>query len=141
MFFFYSLKNKLNRVPGGKKIPLNCGLCKQKSTFYECTVDDNFSIYHFLELWKRTKRVMQCGECLAVSDYYEVFPLEKAQEERAAAATKVKELEESARKNMEAEKERQRQQDLAQKKRAEEQRLKQIEVDNDLKELKKKLGK
>ncbi|MBP6595327.1 MAG: hypothetical protein KA255_20045, partial [Candidatus Obscuribacter sp.] len=74
---FVSLGSELKRVPNGKKQNFECGKCKKRTTFYESSMDDSLKAFLVVELYKRSKRVMQCGECLSACDYYSLFPLEK----------------------------------------------------------------
>ncbi len=98
-----------------------------------------------LDLWKRSKRVMQCGECLGVCDCYSVYPEDKLAEEEAARQAELerkKREQEEAQKRQEAEaKERARQQEEARKKYESEKARKDQEVDDELAQMKKKLGK
>jgi hypothetical protein len=139
---FFGMGNRqLNRVQGGKKLTLTCLSCHKKAPFYECRIDDNFKLYAVLEVWKRTKRVLQCGECLAVSDYYDVFPEEKDLAEQAVSQRKQQEAEAKAKVAQEEEKQRKRQEELEAKQREERVRQKDLEVQDELAKLKKKLGK
>lgn len=143
--FFWSVGRQLKRVPKGKKQTLKCGSCKQEASFYESTVDDSFKAFMVLDLWKRSKRVMQCGECLGVCDYYSVYPEEKIAEEEAARQAELerkKREQEEAQKRQEAEaKEHARQQEEARQKYESEKARKDQEVDDELAQMKKKLGK
>lgn len=144
--------NNVKRVFGGKKLKLTCLACNKKATFYEATLEDRVAAYFVLELYKRTKRVMQCGECLGVTDYYEMFPDEKAHEAQHREETKRKEaearsaedLKRKTEQELEAkrrEEERLKQEAAELKKRAEAKVAKDKEVDDELAQLKKKLGK
>ncbi len=144
--------NDVKRVTFGKKKLLKCLKCEKEATFYEATVEDKVAAYVILELFKRTKRVMQCGECLAVADYYEIFPEEKEHEAQQKEEIKRKEAEAKAAEELKRkveqetqakrlEEERLRQEALEQKKRAEAKVLKEKEVDDELAKLKKKMGK
>jgi hypothetical protein len=143
--FVWSVGRQLKRVPKGKKQTLRCGNCKQEASFYESTVDDSFKAFMVLDLWKRSKRVMQCGECLAVCDYYSLYPEEKLAEEEAARAAEEarrKREQEETQKRQEAEaKESARQQEESRKKYEAEKVRKDQEVDDELAQMKKKLGK
>jgi hypothetical protein len=140
MFIWQSGK-QLQRVSGGKKISFNCGGCKKETTFYECQVDDTFKAYFVVELWKRTTRAMQCGECLGVYDYYEVFPLEKRNPEQEGAELKRKADEAEAKRKVAAEQEQKMKQEAEQKRREQERRRIELEVEDELAKLKRKLGK
>jgi Na+-translocating ferredoxin:NAD+ oxidoreductase RnfC subunit len=138
---FWSTKKELTRVPGGKRPRLKCLNCSQEATFYECLVDENLKAYFVVEIWKTSKRVMQCGECLGVCDYYQVFPDEKAREEAAATAQKQEQAEAEAKRKQEQEEARKRQEETARKKYEEEQKLKDEALNDELQQLKRKLGK
>jgi hypothetical protein len=138
--FIWQSGKQLQRVAGGKKIPFNCGGCKRQTTFYECQVDDTFKAYFVVELWKRTTRAMQCGECLGVYDYYEVFPQEKGSAERTGAELKQK-AEAEAKRRGAAEQEQKLKQEAEQKRREQERRRNELEVEDELARLKRKLGK
>jgi len=141
----WSVGKQLTRVIGGKKPSLQCKVCKKATTFYESTIDEGLKLYFVVDLFKRTKRVLQCGECLGVCDYYEIFPEEKGQKEAesaaAAEAKKQKELQEQAKRDQAAAEERKRQEDLDHKKWQEEEKRKEGEVLDELEELKRKMGK
>ncbi|MDQ5966694.1 MAG: hypothetical protein QG625_2849 [Cyanobacteriota bacterium erpe_2018_sw_39hr_WHONDRS-SW48-000098_B_bin.30] len=126
---FVSLGSELKRVPNGKKQTFECGKCKKQTTFYESSMDDSLKAFLVVELYKRSKRVMQCGECLSACDYYSLFPLEK-------------QAEEEARQRQEAEaKERARQAEETRKKYEAEKAQMDMAVDDELEQLKKKMGK
>jgi len=143
--FVWSVGRQLKRVAKGKKQTLLCGNCKQEASFYESTVDESFKAYLVLDLWKRSKRVMQCGECLGVCDYYSLYPEEKQAEEEAARKTEVERKQreqEEMQKRQEAEaKERARQQEESRKKYEADKARKDQEIDDELVQMKKKLGK
>ncbi|MBX9667775.1 MAG: hypothetical protein K2X93_09165, partial [Candidatus Obscuribacterales bacterium] len=136
--------SQLNRILNGRKQKFKCGKCQQESMFYECEVDDSFKAFLVVEVWKRTKRVMQCGECLAICDYYSLYPEEKkaAEEKLAREDLERKEREQkvAAEKQAEEEKERARQAALDQKSRAAEAARKDKELDDELEKLKRKMG-
>lgn len=143
--FIWSVGSKLKRILNGKKEILLCGNCKQNATFYESTVDDSFKAYMVLELWKRSERVMQCGECLGACDYYAVYPAEKLAEEEAARQAalekKQREQDELRKQQAAAAKEQARQQEAARQKYEADKARKDQEVDDELAQMKKKLGK
>jgi hypothetical protein len=139
--FIWQSGKQLQRVAGGKRIPFNCGSCKKQTTFYECQVDDTFKAYFVVELWKRTSRAMQCGECLGVYDYYEVFPQEKATAEQAGAEIKRKADEAEAKRKFAAEQDQNLKHEAEQKRREQERRRNELEVEDELAKLKRKLGK
>jgi hypothetical protein len=141
MFVFWQTDNQLKRIAAGKKVPLKCGGCSKQATFYECQIDDSFKAYFVVELWKRTRRVMQCGECLAVCDYYEIFPNEKGLAEQAEVERKQKEVEAETKRKLAAAQEQQLKLQAEQKEREETRRRNELEVDDELAKLKKKLGK
>jgi Fe-S-cluster-containing hydrogenase component 2 len=141
VILFWSTNNELKRVPGGKKLNLKCLRCNQQANFYECLVDESLKAYWVVELWKKSKRVLQCGECLGVCDYYQVFPDEKALAEQAEAAQKQKLQEAEAKRKQEAEQVQQHQHELESQKREEERKRKELEVEDELQQLKRKLGK
>lgn len=142
---FVSLGSELKRVPNGKKQAFECGNCKKQTTFYESNMDDSLKAFLVVELYKRTKRVMQCGECLSACDYYSLFPLEKQAEEEAARkaeAERKQRQEEQARQRQEAEaRERARQAEETRKKYEAEKAQMDMAVDDELEQLKKKMGK
>ncbi|MBP6350090.1 MAG: hypothetical protein KA392_11170 [Candidatus Obscuribacter sp.] len=142
---FVSLGSELKRVPNGKKQNFECGKCKKRTTFYESSMDDSLKAFLVVELYKRSKRVMQCGECLSACDYYSLFPLEKQAEEEAARkaeAERRQRQEEEARQRQEAEaKERARQAEETRKKYEAEKAQMDMAVDDELEQLKKKMGK
>jgi hypothetical protein len=141
MWIFWSTSAQLNRVANGKRVLLDCNKCAQKTKFYECSVDEGLKAYMVLDVWKKTKRVMQCSECLQVCDYYAVFPQEKAAAEKAEVERKAKAVEEERKQQQAAEQERLKQeQDYLQKKKEERARI-DAQVDDELAQLKKKLGK
>jgi len=134
MFIFWQANNELARTPNGKRLQLTCLKCNQKSKFYECKVDEGVKLYFLVDIWKRTRRVLQCGECLAVCDYYDVFPDErddKAKKQAAEAELKSKQ---------EADAQAKRQQEAEDKRRAEEKRRKDAQVEDELAELKRRMG-
>lgn len=144
--------NDVKRVVFGKKKQAVCSKCEKETTWYEATAEDKVAVYAVLELYKRKKRVMQCGECLGCCDYFDFFPEEKAQEEKRKEEMKRKEEEakaqETERRKTEAEQEAKRlaaeralQEELENKRRAEERVQKEKAVDDELSALKKKLGK
>lgn len=141
----WSCGKELKRTFGGRKQTLNCSNCKKATTFYEAIVDDSFKIYFVVELWKKTKRVMQCGECLYVSDFYEVYPEEKQKEEEARAKLEADRLKAENEAKQKALEEQARQEAVARKAReAAEKEAKQKmdqQVDDELEALKRKLGK
>lgn len=138
---FWNVKNELTRVPKGQKIKLVCGKCNQKAMFHECSVDNEVQLYFLVKLFKQTKRVMQCGECLAVCNYYDIFPENPEATEKAEAERKQHEAEAELKKQQEAELQRKRQLEAEAKKREEERLRKESQVDDELAELKRKLGK
>ncbi len=83
MWFYVNSKDELKRVPDGARIELTCGSCKKKATFYEAGISQKFSLYVVLPIWKKERHVMQCGECLAVCDYTDVFPADEARKAQA----------------------------------------------------------
>jgi hypothetical protein len=141
MWIFWTCSNELNRVANGKRTLLDCKKCAQKTKFYECYVDEGLKAYMVLDVWKKTKRVMQCGECLQVCDYYAVFPQEKAAAEKADAERKAKAADEERKQQQAAEQERlKREQEYLQQKKQERARM-DAQVEDELAQLKKKLGK
>lgn len=141
----WSFGGELKRVPNGKRVNLKCQTCKKQSTFHEGMVDDTLKVYFVVELYKKSKRVMQCGECLGVCDYYQMFPNEKKNDHEAAekAQREMKErqhAEELKQKEKEAA-ERKKQEEIDRKRREEEQKRKDKDIDNELENLKKRLGK
>lgn len=143
---------QLKRVLLGKKVELLCSACSRKTKFYESEIEENFKVYFVVELWKRTKRVLQCGDCLAVCDYYEIFPDEKMAEEKAEAERKLKAAEAEAKKKQheveQEQKRRQAQQEQAERemkeellRREKERDRKAAEVNDELAKLKKQMGK
>ncbi len=72
--------HELHRVEGGKEQRFECDKCKKKTMFQECRSDESLKANHVVELWSKQRRVMQCGECLGLCDYYEVYPDEKPDE-------------------------------------------------------------
>jgi len=152
MWLFHWNLNNIKRVFAGKRRELTCQNCGKKATFHEATAEDRVAAYVVIELWKRTKRVMQCGECLAVCDYYEMFPEEKAQEAQFLEEQKRKQLEakaaEEEKRKLEEQKELKKQEDerlrladIEAKRRAAERVQKEKVVDDELAALKKQLGK
>ena len=141
---FWSAGNQLTRVPKGRKQQFQCGRCHQLATFYECESDDSVKAFFVVELWKRSKRVMQCGECLGVCDYYTLFPDEKKADEEAAikaeAERKAREQKAAAEDQAKAEKELARQEEIANKAREAERARKDKQLDDELEKLKKKMG-
>ncbi len=144
--------NDVKRVVFGKKKQLKCTKCERETTFYEANAEDRVAAYVVLELYKRTKRVMQCGDCLGVCDFYDVFPEERESEAKHKEELKLKEAEakaaelekrkadeEKEAKRLEAE--RARQEQLENERRAQERERKAKAVDDELSALKKKLGK
>lgn len=140
-----SLGSALKRVPNGKKQTFECSKCQKPTTFYESTMDDTLKAFLVLELYKRSKRVMQCGECLSACDYYSLFPLEKQAEEEAARkaeAERRQRQEEEARQRKEAEaREQARQAEETRRKYEAEKAQMDMAVDDELEQLKKKMGK
>lgn len=132
------------RVPNGRKVKLTCKNCGKESNWHECRIEDSIKVYAVVELWKNSKRVMQCGECLATCDYYEMFPGEKEEEEKQAAEKKQKELQHEqeleAKKKAEEEAERKRKEEIACKKREEEKKAKDAAIEDELEALKKSMG-
>ncbi len=163
MFVFWTSEKKPNRVMFGKKKKLLCGNCNIEATFHECNIDEGLKLYSVIEVWKRTKRVMQCGECLAVCDFYDVYPEEKEAQEEAEAERKQKEKDQkqqaemhkrqqqeqqaAAAKQREAderqrlEEEQRKAEEIAQIKREAQRKEQEIKVDDDLAKLKRDLGK
>lgn len=141
----WSFGGELSRVPNGKRVTLKCTKCNKESTFHECIVDDKFTVFFVLDLWKQTKRVMQCGECLGVCDYYQLYPHEKQEEQEAAEKAQKEMMErqaaEDAKRRAQEEAEQKKQDAIELKRRAEEQKRKDKEVDDELEKIKKKLGK
>lgn len=140
---FWQQKHEVKRVPNGKRVRVTCGSCKKTAMFYECTIEKNFALYVVLELWKDTKRVMQCGECLAVCDYKEMFPDDDESAPKSSSGDterdgeqKRKQAEEDARLKQAEQEEHQRQaeRDAVRKKN-------EAEVDDELSKLKEKFGK
>jgi len=140
MVVFWQSKHELKRVFFGKKVTLECGHCHKKASFYECNIDDSFSIY-FVDLWKKTKRVMQCGECLAVVDYFEIYPQEKVQAEQDQAEQQRQAEQAEAQKKAAEEEERRKQQERENQERADRFKKMEAQVDDELSELKRKMGK
>ncbi len=138
---FWESKHDLKRVFGGKKAKFKCGQCGQVTTFHESTIDDNLKIYFVVEVWKHSKRVMQCNECLAVCDFYQLFPDAKSHEEQTEVKRKQEESEAEAKRKKADAAARQKQEELDNKKREQERVRKSKEIDNELEALKKKLGK
>jgi hypothetical protein len=141
MWIFGSLNKQLNRVPGGRKEPFACENCKATTTFYECLVDEHIKAYFVLKLWGRTKRIMQCGECLAACDYYYVFPKEKEAEEKAVAERQRREAEAEAKRRDQEEAARKAREEAEIRRREEQRRADEAKVDDELAALKHKLGK
>lgn len=138
---FWTAKKELKPVAGGKRATIECQNCKKKAVFCECTVDESVKAYFVVDLWKKTKRVLQCTECFSVCDFYDVFPEEKSREEKERAAQAQKEAEAEARRRAEAAEALKRQEEMAHKKWEEEQKRNQAEVLDELAELKRKMGK
>jgi hypothetical protein len=152
MWLFWTTNQQLNRVKGGKTVQLACGNCKQTTPYYECVVDEGVKLYSVVEVWKSKKRIMQCRECFAVCDYYNIFPQEKIEAERKTAETKQQESQ--AKQQAEIEKQRQealraqhqeelrRQEEMAARQKREAQRkAEEAQVEDELTELKRQLGK
>lgn len=148
----WQTNKKLNRIPGGRKVELPCSGCLKAGMYYESELEENLKLYFVVDLWKRTKRILQCGACLSVCDYYEIFPQEKLAEEAAEAERKRKKEEQIAKERREkAESEIRRQQAEAQERaRVEhEENLRRMRakaereaaVDDELAKLKKQMGK
>jgi hypothetical protein len=93
------------RVAAGKTATLACTACKKQTVFYECQVDEIVRAYFVIDLWKRSKRAMQCRECLGFCDYYEAFPLEKESEAQAKVERERLEAEAELKRKLAAEKE------------------------------------
>jgi hypothetical protein len=137
--FFLQMNNQLHRVAGGRRLTLLCSACGKKSTFYECQIDESLKAYFVVDLWKKTRKVLQCGECLAVCDYFDVFQDEMRSEEPAVAERKRKEAAEKAERK--AEEERKLKEQAAHRRREEDQRRKETEIEDELARLKRKMGK
>jgi hypothetical protein len=84
---------------------------------------------------------MQCNECLAVCDYYALFPEAKSQEEQIEVKRKQVETEAEAKRIKAEDAARQKQEELDNKKREQGRVRKSKEIDDELEQLKKKLGK
>lgn len=141
MFFLFTTSNELKRVMFGKKKKFPCTNCAKETTFYEANVRDDVKAFGVVELWKKTKRVMQCGECLMVGDFYQFFPDEKTREEKAQEQQKRKEAEAAQEATRAAEEEQRKQQEAERLKREEQRRATEAKVDDELSKLKKSLGK
>jgi len=149
---FWSSGKELKRIPKGKKEKFKCSKCDEETTWYEAQVDDSFKAFMVVELWKSSKRVMQCCECLYVADYYTLYPDEKAAYEEELrkneeamkqhqAEADAKQREQDAKRREAEEKELARQEEIARKKRDEERAMKDKALDAEVEALKKKLGK
>jgi len=99
---FGSWNTELHRVANGKRAARICSKCNHDTTFYECNLDKNVKAWLVLEVWKGSRRVMQCGECLGIVDYFDFFPNEKALHEQAEAERKRKEEEQEEKNRFEA---------------------------------------
>lgn len=147
----WQTNKRLNRVPGGRKVELPCAGCLKAGMYYESELEENLKLYFLVEIWKKTKRILQCGACLSVCDYYEIFPAEKQAAEAAEAARKKKKEEQAARERIQKAEEDLRRQRAAEQERARlehehNQRLmrakaeKEAAVDDELAKLKKQMG-
>jgi|SRR5579883_815277 len=136
---------ELKRVPNGKRVNLLCLRCHKQSTFHEAVVDDKIQVFFVLDLYRKSKRVMQCGECLGVCQYYEMFPDEARAEEQALTQARnemnERQIAEEAKRKEQEENERRRQEEKERKLREQEKKRKDEELDAELEKLKKKLGK
>jgi Na+-translocating ferredoxin:NAD+ oxidoreductase RnfC subunit len=141
----WSYGTELKRVWNGKRVSLKCSSCDRQATFYESTADESFKVFLVVDLYKKTRRVMQCGECQGVCDYFEMFPHEKeafeAAQAKAAKEAHDRQKAEEQRKREATERELKRQEEEAHKRREQEQKRKDQEVNSELEALKKKLGK
>lgn len=104
-------------------------------------MDHRLQLYLVVDLFKTTRRVMQCGECLGICDYYEVFPEEKAKKDIEEAQKRQQEAAAQAKKKAEEEAERVRVEEQEAKRRADDRKKLEAEVEDELAQLKRKLGK
>ena len=136
---FGSCIQLIMRMSGGKKITLKCSSCSKQNIFYECEVDESFKAYFVVELWKRTKKAMQCGECLGVCDYFEIFPQERGLEEQLDAERKRKQAEVETQRKLNEEREKRLKEQAAQEQREKDRRRREMEVDDELAKLKRNM--
>lgn len=141
MFFLFTTSNELKRVMFGKKKKFHCTKCDRETMFYECTIQDDVKAFGVLDVWKKSKRVMQCGECLMVGDFYQFFPDEKVREQQVAEEQKNREMEAAQAAERAAEEERRKQEEAERLRREERRRATEAKVDDELANLKKSLGK
>jgi hypothetical protein len=123
------------RVEGGKRIQMRCSHCHQSATFYECRVKKSVSAFFFLELWDKTTKAMQCGECLTAFQESEAeAPIETSAERAARTAKEMRRAAEEQQQKLDA---------LAEEGRraAHAKKQKDKDLDKALAELKKKMGK
>ncbi len=122
MLIFWSSKNKVNRLPDGRKETHRCSACGKTATFYQCEVDKGVKLYGVVTLFESQQKVMQCGECLALYKDEEDEKAMRAETERLAKEEGKREA-------------------LCQQIKDEEYKQREAEVDDELAKLKKNLGK
>jgi hypothetical protein len=66
VWIVFGNSTKTQRVAGGIRVERRCGQCGARATFYECEIVKSFRLYAFLNIYEDRERVMQCGECLAL---------------------------------------------------------------------------
>ncbi len=122
MLIFWSTKNKVNRLQDGRKETHKCSSCGKTATFYQCEVDKGVKLYGVVTLFGSQQKVMQCGECLALFKDEEDEKAMRAETERLAKEEAKREA-------------------LRQQIKDEEYKQREAEVDDELAQLKKNLGK
>lgn len=122
MLVFWSTRNNVKRIPEGKREKHKCSQCGKTATFYECEVDKGVRLYFVIPVFGLLEKVMQCGECLAVFKDDTPDKASQLQAQRLAKEEAAKEAEQKRIKD-------------------EEYKQREAEVDDELAQLKKDLGK
>jgi uncharacterized CHY-type Zn-finger protein len=134
MWFIIGGGKETRRIEGGKRLNMRCENCQKLATFYECRVKKSVNAFFFVELWDKTVKAMQCGECLALFQEEEVSDAESNAERAKREATELRKVAERQQQTIDQLAEEAKKADKAKKQQSK-------DLDKALAELKKKMGK
>lgn len=126
----FGKKVKVKRVRDGQTERRRCPECGETTTFYEVTVDQQYTAYRFIKLWGSESTGFQCDAC------DEVMELDDTEEPELTAREKKKlDKQRAAEAKEQAERAERSRRRLQQEKAAQEEA-----IDDELAEMKKRLG-